>query len=304
MGNAKSLIVGALGQVGSQLVRWLDPSSCIRTSRQPKDANFALDLEGLDRIDRIPAALGKLEWSDLYCVGGMNDVDGCESAPEAAMRANCVGPAVLAAEANRRGIPFVYFSTDYVFDGRGGPYSEDAPVNPLGVYGRSKAAGEAAVCSACPHALIIRTTVVYGPDRRAKNFVYSLASALRAGRRMRLANDQLSTPTYNVDLAAASIALVRCGASGVLNVCGPERVSRLNFASECAQLLGLPVELIDGVPTALLGQPASRPLSAGLNSEKLLASTGYHMRGIRDAFEDWIGPGFALRSSSDEARQP
>ena len=228
-----------------------------------------LDLAALATVADAEAALGEHEVDVIYCIAGMTAVDACEDLPELALNINCRGPEMLAHVATKRGIPFVYFSTEYVFDGVDGPYHEDDPVNPLSVYGKSKWQGELAVQAACSHALVLRTTVVYGQDFGQKNYVYSLMRLLAAGKGMRVPQDQISTPTYNRDLAAATVALAERGVSGVYHACGPERMDRLEFAQAVARFLSLDAGLLTGVPTSALGQKAARPLNAGLAIDKL-----------------------------------
>jgi dTDP-4-dehydrorhamnose reductase len=204
----------------------------------------------------------------------MTNVEACEDAPSLAFATNCHGPAALAHLARTRKIPFVYVSTEYVFDGvpgqgAGGPYSETDSTHPLNVYGRSKYCGELAVLDACPEALVVRTTVVFGADPGRKNFLYGLIASLASGRRIRVPSDQISTPTYNVDLARAIASLVFRGASGIYHVCGPDRIDRLQLARTVAARMDLDSILIAGVPTSALGQRAPRPLAAGLSVGKL-----------------------------------
>jgi dTDP-4-dehydrorhamnose reductase len=273
---AKSLLIGASGQLGAQMLPLLGPSRCLITSRRPtRSGELDLDLAALATVTDTEAALGPHPIDAIYCIAGMTAVDTCEDAPDLAHRINCRGPEMLARVAARRGIPFVYLSTEYIFDGAAGPYNasgpynEDDPANPLSVYGKSKRQGELAVLAACSRALILRSTVVYGEDYGEKNYIYSLMRSLAAGRPMRVPQDQISTPTYNRDLAAATIALAQRGAKGIYHVCGPERMDRLEFARTVAQFLSLDARLLIGVPTAALGQKASRPLSAGLAIDKL-----------------------------------
>jgi dTDP-4-dehydrorhamnose reductase len=199
----------------------------------------------------------------------MTNVEGCEDAPELAHNINCRGPELLARVARSRGIPFVYYSTEYIYDGQDGPYREESPANPISVYGKSKWAGEQAVLAACSGALILRTTVVYGQDFGQKNYVYSLMRTLAAGKPMRVPEDQISTPTYNRDVALATVALVNRGATGIFHLCGPVRLNRLEFARSVAAFLSLDQQLLIGMPTSALGQKAPRPLSAGLSIDKL-----------------------------------
>lgn len=269
--EAKALIVGASGQVGRQFLHALGERA-LPTSRQAQPGWLQMDLAGLSDAGDAAAVLDAHDIDVIYCVGGMTHVDGCESEPDLAWRTNGVGPGVLAAYAQRRGLPFVFFSTEYVFDGdpaRPGPYTESSATNPLSVYGKSKLHGEHAVLDAHGRALVLRTTVVYGPDANRKNYVYALIRNLSTGTAMRVPEDQISTPTYNRDLIAAALGLVEAGASGVFHVSGPELLGRLEFARQVAQHLGLDGSLLQGVTTAALRQAASRPLAAGLDTSKL-----------------------------------
>ena len=268
--KAKSLLIGASGQLGAQMYHLLGPDRCLVSSRRAAEPDqIPLDLAALATVDDAERALETHSLDVIYCIAGMTAVDACEDTPELAHNINCRGPEMLAHIATRRNIPFVYFSTEYVFDGTGGPYAEDDATNPLSVYGKSKWDGELAVQAACSHALILRTTVVYGQDFGQKNYVYSLMRLLAAGKGMRVPQDQISTPTYNRDLAAATVALAVRGATGVYHACGPERMDRLEFARKVAEFLSLDASLLTGVPTSALAQKAARPLDAGLSIDKL-----------------------------------
>jgi dTDP-4-dehydrorhamnose reductase len=286
--RACSLVVGATGQVGRQILLAVGIDRCLPTARKPISAGWlALDLATINR-EFAGKLLGDLALEAIYCVGGMTDVERCETERDLAMRTNCSGPQALAEVANERNIPFIYFSTEYIFDGACGPYNEESIANPISCYGMSKLHGELAVAASCPHALILRTTVVYGPDDAEKNFLYSLRRALAAGRSFLVPEDQTSTPTYNRDLANAALRLVEGGATGVFNVCGPELFSRLEFARRAARFWDFDSSSILGVPTASLGQRAPRPLNAGLSIEKLRHEyPDIRMRDLPDSLSDW-----------------
>lgn len=265
-----SLLVGATGQIGRQMLQRLGRRALATTrAADPPLGWLPLDLASLATSTDAELTLRQVELDAIYCIAGMTNVEACEDQQELAFRVNAQAPAALATIACRRNIPFVYYSTEYIFDGEDGPYREEQQANPISVYGRSKLAGEIAVLTAHPGALILRTTVVYGPDAAQKNFLYSLMRNLKAGQSMRVPEDQVSTPTYNLDLAVATEELVARRASGVFNVCGPELLSRLEFATRIAVELGLDASLILGLPTVSLGQRAPRPLRAGLCTNKL-----------------------------------
>ena len=280
--SRKSLIVGASGQVGHQLVLALGQENVVPAGRA------SLDLSKLSKDPEIARRILRGEnIGAVYCVGGATNVERCESDPDWAFETNQLGPAVLASLS--ADIPFVYFSTEYVFDGVLGPYLESSPVNPVSIYGESKALGEQAILKIHPAPLIVRTTVVYGHDPGGKNFLYSLRRNLAAGVRMRVPADQISTPTYNVDLARATKALVEGGHCGIFHVCGPELLSRYDFAVRCAPIMGLDPGLIDGVATSELRQVAPRPLNAGLLTPRLHETlSGFRLRDLESGVKDWL----------------
>ena len=222
----------------------------------------------------------------IYCVGGATDVERCESDRDWAMNTNYHGPVALAKAAN--GIPFIYFSTEYVFDGIDGPYTEESEPSPISVYGLSKSLAEQEILGLDSQAMVIRTTVVYGSDTREKNFLYSLHRSMSSGQKVLVPTDQFSTPTYNRDLAFATIHLTRTGSTGIFHICGPELLSRFEFALKAADELGMDASLITGVPTAELNQKAPRPLRAGLRIDKLRRlHPSISMRSARDGIAAW-----------------
>lgn len=274
----RPLIVGASGQVGAAFydafVQRGVKEVVMRSSREQRDGWLRLNLAEMGESGEEPALLDEITPDLILCTGGMTFVDGCEGDPEACRRVNADGPAVLAAYARQQGAKFVFFSSDYVFNGSQatpGPYDEAAPVAPLSVYGQTKLDGEHAVLNANPEALVVRTTVVYGPDARGKNFLYTLLRYPSLGQRVRVPADQISTPTYNRDLVEATLALLDVGATGVVHVAGQEVMDRMQFAQEVAAVFGLNLELVDAVSTASLGQTAARPLHSGLQTRRLEA---------------------------------
>jgi len=283
------LIIGAGGQVGGALVA-AGPRGRVTGTERHRSSSPSLDLQRVATdpvgVDAFLRAMGP---TIVVIAAGMTDVERCEDDPDAAWRVNCESPGLLARVAHGLGARTVYYSTEYVFDGRSGPYDEASSPAPLSVYGTSKLAGELAVLEGDPDALIIRTTVVYGPERQGKNFAYRVAGVLRTGSRLAVPCDQISTPTYNRDLAAATIELVDAGVTGIVHVTGPARVDRAVFARELAGAAGLDGSRIDGRPTADLGQRAPRPLDAGLVSTRgASAAVLPPMRTTRDAVDHWL----------------
>ena len=210
-------------------------------------------------------------------------MDGCEEHPAETRAVNVDPLPGLAVAAAETGARLVFFSSDYVFSGEAGPYSEDDPTGPVNEYGRQKLLAEAALAASSCDWLALRVTVVFGPEPKAKNFVARLARELGAGRRLRVPDDQWGSPTYAPDLAEAAVQLAEHGERGVVHLCGPEVVNRLELAREAALAYRLDPELIDGVPTAALGQKARRPLRAGMKTAKARALLGRELLDYRAA---------------------
>ena len=275
----RALVIGASGQVGAALGQQLSARghSWIGTyAGVPRPGLVPLDVTDAGATRRLIDEAAP-DW--VFCAGALTHVDHCEEHPEEAFRVNRDAPGLVARAAAERGAGIVYYSTEYVFDGERGPYAEDDPVRPISIYGRSKLEGEDAVRQANPRSVIARTTVVYGPEPQGKNFVYQLLKRGRAGESMRAPADQISSPTYNVDLAAASVELAERDLTGVYHVAGSDVLDRHAFARLVCRVFGLDEASLTPVSTAALGQRASRPLRAGLRIDRARAALATPLRG-------------------------
>jgi dTDP-4-dehydrorhamnose reductase len=277
----RALVIGASGQIGAALADVLTTRGhvVVGTHRgHPDPRTHPLDLHDVDAVESMVEAAAA-DW--VFCPAGLTAVDHCEDHKDEARALNRDGPAAAARAAARRGAGFLFYSTDYVFDGVAGPYGEDAVPHPTSVYGRSKLEGEHAVRVANPRAVIVRTNVVYGAHRDEKNFVYAVLRAVRAGTPMRVVTDQRSNPTYGPDLAAASVELAERGLLGVINVAGDAVLPRLDFARLVCDEFGLDPGLLVPVTTAELNQRAPRPLWAGLTVDRARGLLATPLRGPR-----------------------
>jgi dTDP-4-dehydrorhamnose reductase len=287
---ARVLVLGATGQLGAQLVAQLG-AAALPAARRPQAPDWLhLDLESIAANPaHLDVLIDKHNITAVFCAAGATNVDKCETDHDWAAAANHLGPLALARAA--RHIPFVFFSTDYVFDGSAenpGPYAEDANTNPLSIYGRTKLEGEQSILAAHPSALVLRTTTVYGPDPQGKNYLYTLSRVLKAGNTMLAPTDQLATPTYNADLAAASIALVQRKQTGIFHIAGPDFLSRYDFALAACKILALPTATLKPITTPELAQAAGRPLLGGLDISKLQSALGPTcMRPAETGIRDW-----------------
>jgi dTDP-4-dehydrorhamnose reductase len=190
----RAIVTGAAGQLGQALLQTAPATfTCHGLDRAACDICDAAALGAL--LDEQRPAL-------LINAAAYTAVDRAESEPEAALAANATAPGLLAAACTERGIRLLHVSTDFVFDGsRSSPYTEDAPTAPLGVYGRSKLAGERAVRQAAPDALILRTGWVY--SQRGHNFLCTMLRLHGEREALSVVADQVGTPTAAHSLAEA-----------------------------------------------------------------------------------------------------
>ncbi len=284
----RAVVIGGSGQLGCWLL-W----TLARRGHSATGTYASVQFPGLVRLDAgelQPAAdwISEQAADVVFYPAGFTWVDGCERDRPRAYAANLDQPLNLARAAARAGARFVYFSTDYVFDGAAGPYAEDSAPNPLSVYGRAKRDAELALERELgARQLTIRTSWVFGPERQGKNFAYQLLRNLAEKKPPVCPSDQISNPSYGPDVATAAVLLAEAGASGLIHVVGPEVIDRVQFARAIAGAFGHDVGLIVGKSTADLGQGAPRPLNGGLKTPRLDAAYPGIMRPLQTALESF-----------------
>lgn len=287
--SMRAIVVGGSGQIGGWLLRTLVERGheAIGTYNTVEGPGLThLDGADLDASSRWVAAQKP---DVVFYPAGFTWVDGCERDPAKSRSANLDQPLNLARAAAESGAKFVYFSTDYVFDGKAGPYTEASPTNALSVYGQSKLDAEIALADALgDRVLTVRTSWVFGPEGQGKNFSYQLAKALSAGKTLECPSDQISSPSYGPDVARAVVSLVELGQSGLIHVAGPEVMDRVEFAKGIARGFGLDPSLIVGKTTLELGQVVPRPLNGGLATPRLDALFPGLMRPLADSMVDFM----------------
>jgi len=246
----KILITGARGMLAHDLVRvWRDRHELILTDRDE------LDIADFDAV-RAMVSAQRVEM--MVNCAAYNAVDDAETNLEAAFRVNTLGPknlAIVAADAN---IPLVHFSTDYVFDGSATePYIEFDAVHPIGVYARSKAAGEDVVRRHCPTHYILRLSWLIGHGGR--NFVETMLRLASEKTTIRVVNDQTGSPTFCADVARVVDQLIATGHYGTYHATGQEPCTWYDFANEIFRQTGLSGVKIVPQSTDEAGRPAPRP---------------------------------------------
>jgi dTDP-4-dehydrorhamnose reductase len=278
----KVAVTGAAGQLGRALVAHLGPRVAWAGGR-----------EELDVRDRAAVArlLDRIRPDVVINAAAFNDVDGAEADPAPAMAVNAVGPGYLARECRQRGALLVHVSSDYVFDGvKRAPYGEDDCARPLSAYGVSKLAGCQLVAAAGGDNLIVRTSGLFGiGGSRIKggSFVERIVARARSGQKLRVVADQVFSPTYAPDLAAALVTLVERGGRGLLHVTNSDSCTWHELAVAALEIAGVEVP-VEPIRTEDLGAPAPRPSYSVLSNDRARSLGLPPLRPWRDALAEHV----------------
>lgn len=212
------------------------------------------------------------------------NVDLSEIERENAWKVNVKGVEHLAESCRVLDAHLIHISSDYIFDGLKGPYTEKDKPNPLGYYGRTKLAGENALRISGAIYTILRTNVLYGtaPNSRP-DFVRWTISQLKSRQAIRIVTDQFNNPTFTDDLVSAVRKIIEYRRQGIYNIGGKEFLSRYEFARLISHYFDLDENLIIPVSTGELNQTAQRPLRSGLVTLKAETELGYKPHDIKDS---------------------
>jgi len=248
------VILGAAGQLGRDLGPRL-AGEVIPLTRELADVTFPQTLR---------TALAELRPAVVLNCAAYNFVDRAESEPEAAFAVNAWGVRNLANVCRDLDITLVHFSTDYVFgleSVRATPYAEQDLPGPLGVYGLSKLAGEYIVRALVPKHFVIRTCGLYGAwgsGGKGGNFVETMLGLAGQGKPLRVVTDQVCTPSYTIDIAVATAALIATGQHGLYHLTNSGACSWFDFAKSIFEQAELKVSVVP-ITSREFGAPAPRP---------------------------------------------
>ena len=273
------LITGASGLLGSALLREASKqgaTSVAAYNTRPLHGGLQMDIT---QHEQVRAAIKDVAPDYVIHAAAFTNVDACEVEPKRAWDVNALGTKHVVDACNEQGAKVVYVSTDYVFDGENGPYSEDHPTHPINVYGESKLAGERFTLAHSGNA-VARVCVLYGFGH--PNFVTWVIDSLRANAPINVVNDQYNTPTYVGNCARALLRMCELGVTGVYHVSGREEVNRYDFACAIADVFGLNEKLINVTTTDTLQQRARRPLNSSLSVEKAERALGMRLANVRE----------------------
>ena len=259
----KILVFGRIGQLGSALAEVLSDCYETRFIDQPE-----LDLTAPESVrDHVQT----YQPSIVINAAAYTAVDRAETEPELAHIINARAPGSLACACDEVGAVLIHYSTDYVFDGENGPYSEDDPVCPLSVYGETKLESERILLNHNPNHLVIRGNVIYDDSETTKaSFLNWVVNSLKEKQEIQVVNDQVNNPTWTKSMADIIALCIEKDLSGIVHWGDADHLNRYDFAIKIAEKYVLDSKLIKAITTEELNQAAPRPLKSGLKSDKLV----------------------------------
>lgn len=270
----KIFIIGASGLVGSHCFSYFNSKGWEVVGTH---LNFATD----DTVYFNPSGVDFEKDFDLtaydpdvilHC-GALTNVDYCESHPEESEYSTVFSIRNMADFCRKNNTKLVYISTDYLFDGKNGPYLEDVDPSPINVYGSHKLIAEN-ISKTVDKFIVARITNVYGEEARSKNFIARLIIWLTTNeeKKLDLPIDQFATPVYAGDIARMLFCLISDQKTGIYNLSSTDYYDRYHLALKVKSFFPHNDSVVlKHVETAVLKQPAARPLSGGLLNHKFIA---------------------------------
>jgi dTDP-4-dehydrorhamnose reductase len=287
----KILITGSTGKVGEAVsnifLREYPQAEILLLTGNPKE------IKPRDRTPVFQAFYDDVKWVKSFVLehkpniivncAAMTNVDACEDEKEKAMQLNAKFPESLAIAAKKVDAHLITFSTDYVFNGESGPYTELDVPDPINYYGKSKLAGENLAKVNCDKLTIIRTNVVYGMSSYGKSdFIRWILAKLKLGDSLKIITGQWCNPTFSDDLAWVVMRVVETQTYGVLNVAGKDWLNRYEIALIVAETFGYDKNRIEAIDPDELKQKAARPEKGGLVITSVEGILGVKLSGLKE----------------------
>ena len=289
------LMTGSNGLLGQKIVRQLLNSgvefiaSSKGENRNPAcPANQYLSLDILSQ-EEIIAVFHQVKPTHIIHTAALTNVDYCELNPEMCYALNVKATALLINEANKINAHFQLLSTDFVFDGVKGNYSETDTPNPLSVYARSKVAAENLVLtSSYPKFSIVRTIILYGKANNLSrsNIVWWAKEALSKGQPLSIIDDQFRAPTWADDLAWACIRICDLQKTGIYHISGPETISIYDLVLRIAKFYSFSTDFLTKTDSLSLNQKAMRPPKTGFDLQKAQFELSYKPKTLEETLKD------------------
>jgi len=275
------LVTGSNGMLGQRTVQFYSTKENIELLATSVEENSVVDSveyisSDIKNRDDIKKVIHDYCPDFIIHTAAFTNVDLSEKLREDAWKINVKGVEYIAEAARAIDAHIIHISTDYIFDGKDGPYIENAIPNPIGYYGRTKFASENALRISGTFFTILRTNVLYGiaPNSRP-DFVRWVINSLSKKENIRIVKDQINNPTFIDDLVQGINKIIEFKKTGTYNIGGKEFLSRYDFTVRIADFFDLSKNLITPITTEELKQPARRPLKSGLIILKAETELGY-----------------------------
>ena len=264
------LITGAYGQLGDACAKHLkNDFKLILSGISPANSGVNLDITSKNSIEKV---LLETNPDVILNLAALTDVDGCELDPEKAENVNINGVKNLCRDFNGH---FIQISTDYVFNGESGPYSEEDEANPKSVYGKTKLSADNWLLDNYPKLTIIRTNVLYSYTNRTKaSFLKWVVESLNSKQKIRVVNDQWNNPTWTESLSAVINKIIDNQLFDLYNYGDRDILNRFEFSILISKVFGLDSSLIMQITSDQLNQIDPRPKKSGLYTKKIESKLG------------------------------
>jgi dTDP-4-dehydrorhamnose reductase len=280
----KVLVTGSNGLLGQKITERVLQTKDVELIATSKGANRFPVKDGytymeLDITDetQLGEVIKSCNPDVVINTAAMTNVDSCEKDKALCRLLNVEALKYLIRICEEQHIHLIHLSTDFIFDGESGPYTEEAEPHPLSYYGNSKLEGENLIRKSSCKWTILRTIIVYGivDDMSRTNIVLWAKSALEKGETLNVVNDQWRMPTLAEDLAECCLLVAKKGASGIYNASGKDMMSILELVEHVADFWNLNKSLIKPISADTLNQAAKRPKRTGFILDKAMRDLGY-----------------------------
>lgn len=290
----KILITGSNGLLGQKLIDLYLKNNDVQLiatargiNRYPIDEGYEYAIMDITSFEHVQEVIKKYKPHCIINTAAMTNVDQCEEDMVGAENLNINAVSHLIDAANQVDAHFIQLSTDFIFDGKAGPYKEDDEPNPLSFYGKTKLEAEKIIRAKSNKWSIIRTILVYGivHGMSRSNIVLWAKNALEKGQPLKIVDDQFRSPTLAEDLAIGCQLVEQKEAEGIYNISGKDQMSIVSLVERVADYFQLDKTSIERVSSSTLNQPAKRPPITGFNLEKSIKELGYNPHSFEEGIE-------------------
>lgn len=285
MSKKKILITGSNGLLGQKLVLLLANQSDIHLIATARGKNRLPFTEGYEyqemditNPEQVAEVIEQVQPNAIIHTAAMTNVDQCEFEKDLCWAMNVKAVEYLTEACEKHDIYLCHLSTDFVFDGKAGPYSEEAQPSPVSYYGWTKYAAEEVVRRSKCRWSIARTVLVYGivSDMSRSNIILWVKKSLEEGKNIKVVTDQFRTPTLAEDLAKGCWLMTDKEAEGIFHISGKDFLTPYEMAIKTADFFHLDKSLISEADSSNFTQPAKRPPRTGFILDKAIAELGYN----------------------------